>query len=142
MRRHVGVVSTSDLTRARETAELLVARLGGRLQLDERLREQHLGYLEGRPYAETWAAAEAHDWSDIDLPVAGGESPRQVRDRMAAVLDEVDPSVVTVLVSHGDAIRAALGHLSGVSGSEAPWVEVRNGAVARLTDREVRWLGT
>lgn len=57
----VAIVRTSDLVRARETAELLLDLLGGELILDVRLREQHLGDLEGRSYAETWAAAEAHD---------------------------------------------------------------------------------
>jgi probable phosphoglycerate mutase len=135
------LVRTSDLTRAVESAEILVELLDGELRSDERLREQHLGELEGRSYAETWASAARHDWSDLDLPVAGGESPRQVRERMAEVLDEVDPDVVTVLVSHGDAIRAALAHLAGVPSDEAPWVEVPNGAVARVDGRRVSWLG-
>lgn len=137
----VAMVRTSDLTRAVESARIVVDELGGQLVPDERLREQHLGELEGRSYAETWAAAAEHDWSDVNLPVAGGESPRQVRERMAEVLDDVDPSLVTVLVSHGDAIRAALAHLAGVPSNEAPWVEVPNGAVARVIDRHVSWLG-
>jgi 2,3-bisphosphoglycerate-dependent phosphoglycerate mutase len=137
----VAVVRSSDLTRAIDSAGILVDELGGELVPDRRLREQHLGDLEGRSYAETWAAAEKHDWSDLDLPVAGGESPRQVRDRMAAVIDEIDPSVVTVLVSHGDAIRAAIAHLAEIPSNEAPWVEVPNGAVARVVDRQVHWLG-
>jgi broad specificity phosphatase PhoE len=136
----VDVVRTSDLVRARETAEILVDLLGGGLRTDVRLREQHLGDLEGRSYVETWSAAERHDWSDPHLPIAGGESPRQLRDRMAAAVDSVDRSVVTVLVSHGDAIRAAVAHLAGIAVSDAPWADVRNGAVARVTDQGVRWL--
>ena len=137
----VDLVRTSDLVRARETAEILVGLLGGQLSLDVRLREQHLGDLEGRSYAETWAAAAAHDWSQPHLPVAGGESPHQLRTRVAEVVDTVDPSVVTVLVSHGDAMRAAVAHLAGHSPSSAPWVDVPNGAVAKVTDRTVTWLG-
>ncbi|HRI97382.1 MAG TPA: histidine phosphatase family protein [Nocardioides sp.] len=136
----VAIVRTSDLVRARETAELLLDLLGGELILDVRLREQHLGDLEGRSYAETWAAAEAHDWSDPHLPVAGGESPHELRTRIAAAVDEVDADAVTVLVSHGDAIRAAVAHLAGVPIEEAPWVDVPNGAVARLGEGGVVWL--
>ena len=138
----VDVVRSSDLVRARETAEILVEPWGGHLLLDERLREQHLGDLEGRSYVETWAAAERHDWSDPHLPVAGGESPHQLSDRIARVVDEVDPSVVTVLVSHGDAIRAAVAHLMGHAVGHAPWVEVPNGAVARVSGHRVSWLTT
>jgi probable phosphoglycerate mutase len=138
--RGVDLVCTSDLVRAVETAEILVEMLGGRLRTDAALREQHLGTLEGRSYTETWAAAERHDWTDVDLPVAGGESPRQLRDRMAAALGSVDRSLVTVLVSHGDAIRAGVAHVAGAT-YDGPWVDVPNGAVARVTGREVTWLG-
>ena len=136
----VDVVRTSDLVRARETAELLVGLLGGELLLDVRLREQHLGELEGRSYAETWAAAAAHDWSDPHLPVAGGESPHQVHTRIAGVVDAVDRRSVTVLVSHGDAMRAAVAHLAGHAPATAPWVDVPNGAVAKVTGAGLSWL--
>jgi probable phosphoglycerate mutase len=137
----VDVIRTSDLARAVETAEILAELLGGVLITDPRLREQHLGELEGRPYVETWAAAATHDWSDLDLPVAGGESPRQVRDRIGAALDAIDRAAVTVLVSHGDAIRAAVARLAALHANEAPWLEVPNGAVARVRDGGVAWLG-
>jgi probable phosphoglycerate mutase len=136
----VDVVRTSDLVRARETAEILVDLLGGELFLDVRLREQHLGDLEGRSYAETWAAAEAHDWSDPHLPVAGGESPHELRQRMAEAIEALDRTRLTVLVSHGDAIRAAVAHLAGHSPATAPWVDVPNGSVARVSDSGVAWL--
>jgi probable phosphoglycerate mutase len=130
---------TSDLARAVETATAIATRLGVQVHLDERLREQHLGILEGRDYEHTWAAAETHDWSDPTLPIAGGESLEDVRRRMAAVLDGLDRSVPTVLVSHGDAIRTAVAHVSGIAPHQAPWVEVGNGDVARLGE-DVAWL--
>ena len=113
--------------------------LGVRPVRDERLREQCLGRFEGRPYEQTWAEGMEHDWADPSLPVGGGESPRDVHDRMAAVLAEVDPGEVTVLTSHGDAIRHGLARLAGVAPHEAEWVEVPNGAVARY-DGTVTWL--
>jgi probable phosphoglycerate mutase len=133
-------IVSSDLQRARETAEIHARRLGSAVVLDERLREQCLGTLEGRGYDETWAVAAELDWSDPTEPVGGGESLQDVHDRMAAVLHGIDRSRVTVLVSHGDAIRAALAHLHGLEPHRAPWVEVPNGAVARI-DEGVTWLG-
>jgi probable phosphoglycerate mutase len=126
-------IVTSDLLRAVETARIVGETLEAEVALDPRLREQHLGELQGRGYDETWAAAERHDWSDPTLPVAGGESLLDVHDRLAAALADVagGPGPV-VLVSHGDAIRAALAHVAGVAPHRAPWVEVPNGAVARL----------
>lgn len=154
-------VITSDLTRAVETAQVVADRLGAAVSHDARLREQALGHLEGCTYEETFAAAEAHDWSDPTRPVvAGAESPMQVYVRMAAVLAEVgasrDPAALrsgraprsaqaprsadaTVLVSHGDAIRMAVASLRGQQPHEADWVEVPNGAVARI-DAELTWL--
>lgn len=134
--RSAGVrVWSSDLTRAVETAQIVRDTCGaGPVHCDERLREQHLGDLEGRPYEETWAAAEAHDWSDPTLPVAGGESPAQVHARMAEVLADAVRAAGTapvVLVTHGDAIRAALAHLSGFDAGQGPWTDVPNGAVFR-----------
>jgi probable phosphoglycerate mutase len=131
---------SSDLTRAAQTAAIIGRRLHLPVESDSRLREQHLGELEGRSYEETWAAAEAFDWSDPTRPIAGGESLMDVYERMAAVLEEVHPAGARVLVSHGDAIRAALAHLDGVKPHEAAWVEVPNGAVARV-DGTITWLG-
>jgi probable phosphoglycerate mutase len=112
---------------------VIAARLGAVVEEDVRLREQHLGGLEGLPYEESWAAAEAHDWSDPGLPVAGGESPAEVWERMVAALEEAlavaGTGRPTVLVTHGDALRTALAWAAGESVAEASWVEVPNGAV-------------
>ena len=129
---------TSDLVRAVETAQILGARIGVVPGLDARLREQHLGELEGLSYEESWARADLHDWSDAELPLPGGESVGQLRRRLAAVLAELSPVRPTVLVSHGDAMRAAMAHLLGQSRT-APWVQVPNGSVARYTG-EIEWL--
>lgn len=122
---------TSDLIRAVETARIIGDRLGVEPVSDTRLREQHLGSLEGLPYEDSWAQAELHDWTDPELPLAGGESVAAVRRRLAALLGSLDRAVPTVLVSHGDAIRSALAHLEGHSMTDAPWVEIPNGSISR-----------
>ncbi len=132
---------TSDLARAADTARILGERLGLVPEPDARLREQHLGALEGLTYEESWAHAELHDWSDPELPVAGGESAGQVRRRVAELLDGLDAGTATVLVSHGDAIRTAIAHLRGQPVTGASWIEVPNGSVARF-DGEIGWLAT
>lgn len=80
-----------------------------------------------------------HGWSDPSRRVRGGESLLDVQDRMADAIVSLDRSVGTVLVSHGDAIRAALASLTAVGPHEAPWVDVPNGAVARV-DGAIVWL--
>jgi probable phosphoglycerate mutase len=106
------VIISSDLRRAVQTADEIAAVLNVPVRLDARLREQSLGTLEGLPYERSWALAGEHDWSDPGLPVAGGESWAQLTSRVGAALAEVDLAVPTVLVSHGDAIRAMLGVLT------------------------------
>ncbi len=129
-------VVSSDLLRARQSADIVASVLGlSAVALDPRLREQHLGALQGRPYEETWAHAHTHDWSDPSLPVAGGESSLQVSARMAAVLGEtLEPAAdePVILISHGDAMLHAVAHLEGHKTHEAAWVEVGNGAVLRV----------
>lgn len=123
---------TSDLVRAVETAAIISDVLGVPAHLDPRLREQDLGHLEGRGYDETWAVAESHDWSDPTVPVAGGESVAALHTRIGAVLGEFVSGRTTVLVSHGDAIRAALAQVAGLDPVGAQWVPVPNGAVFRV----------
>jgi probable phosphoglycerate mutase len=135
-----GTVTTSDLVRATETAEIIVDLLGTELTVDERLREQHLGALQGMSYDETFTLAATVDWSVPDQSIAGGESMHQVRDRIAAVLSCIDRARVTTLVSHGDAIRVAVAHAAGLEPHRAPWVDVPNGAVARIVGTEATWL--
>lgn len=130
---------TSDLARAMETADVIGSRLGLRAELDARLREQHLGRLEGRSYEETWAVAETLDWSDPNTPIEGGECLMAVQRRMADAVGSLHPTCVNVVVSHGDSIRTVIAHLTGSAPNQAPWVEVPNGAVVRF-DGELTWL--
>ncbi len=123
---------TSDLVRAVETARVIGYALGVQPHLDPRLREQGLGHLEGRGYDETWAAAKLHDWSDPTVPLAGGEAVAALHTRIGAVLSGLAPGRTTVLVSHGDAIRAALAQIAGIDPAAVPWVPVPNGAVFRV----------
>ncbi|MGN0065256.1 MAG: histidine phosphatase family protein [Nocardioides sp.] len=126
-------VVSSDLVRARQTAEAVASVLGVDVELDERLREMALGDLEGCSYEETWRRGEEHDWSDPDLGVGRGESPREVHDRMAAAVADAlavaGAGTAVVLVTHGDALRHAANALAGHGPLDGEWLEVPNGAV-------------
>lgn len=121
-------VLTSDLARAVETAWVVGFRLGTRPIADVRLREQQLGDVEGTGYEETWAVGDAH----------GGEPVEALRDRMLAVLADLSPAEVTVLVSHGDALRALVAGLGLGAGDPGA---LPNGAVGRYDGLTLRWLG-
>lgn len=99
-------IVSSDLRRAAETAHIIGTRLALPVEFTALLRERCWGVFEGRPAAEgrrTEAALKA------DQPVPHGES----RDDVAARLRRLAPSLTTadgptVVVTHGDVIRAAL----------------------------------
>ncbi len=118
-------VVTSDLARAAQTAAILAGALGVPLHVDRRWREQGLGRLEGLGYEETAAALAAG-------PAAGGEPDRRVTQRVAAALDDLDTTEVTVIVTHGDTIRCLLAHLSGKAHHQDVTGPVPNGAVIAL----------
>ncbi|WP_432990334.1 histidine phosphatase family protein [Dactylosporangium sp. CA-233914] len=129
-------VYTSDLLRARQTAEHIADVLDVPIRLRPDLRERCYGRLEGLPSADAlWAAG------DVDVHPGGGESLRELRQRIAAAIagclaDAGDGALV--IVSHGDTIRAALEWL-GEPTPEIPG----NGAVVsrRVAASEARHPG-
>lgn len=114
---HIDEIVSSDLERARRTAEAIAARQGAQVGLDDRLRELHFGDCQGQRFADVegtelgrvWAAWRHGEHFDA-LP--GGEHPLAVYRRAAAAASEaIRRSGVTtgvkqvVLVSHGGPIR-------------------------------------
>ena len=105
---------SSDLQRARETAEIVGARLNLPVRLDARLREANRGKWEGRlfvdiergcpgPYA-AWRRAGA------SFRFPGGESLAEQAQRVDAALESIRASgeLPALAVCHGGAIRVAL----------------------------------
>jgi broad specificity phosphatase PhoE len=106
---------SSDLSRARHTADAVGEACGLTPVLDERLREYTLGAVEGLTHDE-YAAQDpvgfAHfrsgDWGEV----AEIESPDAVAKRFVACLgdlvDALAPGELGVAVAHGAAIRTGL----------------------------------
>jgi probable phosphoglycerate mutase len=108
----VDVIYTSDLARARETAEILGTRLGLEVRLDPRLRERSFGAWEGKTWdeleersadaLERWRAGETHGPDDAE-PYE--EFSRRVRSFLEDVVDR-HPAERVLVVGHGGSIRA------------------------------------
>ena len=81
-------VFTSDLARAVETARIAFEGSEIPLFLDWRLRECNYGELNGRPVAEL----DPVKASRVDTPYPGGESYRQVVERVASFLADLERS--------------------------------------------------
>ena len=102
----VGALYASDLTRAKETAEIVGARLGLAVVLDPGLRERNWGSWEGLTPAERGTVAFE------------GEKPEEHRERtMQAVLRiaERHPGERVVVVTHGGSMRRIQAAVMGVA---------------------------
>jgi alpha-ribazole phosphatase/probable phosphoglycerate mutase len=108
-------VFASDLGRARRTAEIaFVARAGLHIECDQRLREIDYGSLTCAPKRVVDAVRARH----VDTPFPGGESYRQVAERMQEFIDDMArryPGGRVVVIGH-HATHVAFEHLcSGAS---------------------------
>jgi broad specificity phosphatase PhoE len=126
---------SSTLLRARETAEVVSAKIGLEPRYDERLVETDAGDWTNRPFSEVQAQAPElfamFITGDPDFAFPGGESFAQQEVRVGAALDDVEAGELPALVvCHGMVIRAALSVRAG------HWLphgqRVPNGAVVPL----------
>ena len=114
-------IVSSDLSRARATADALAALTGVQVRTDEGLRETYAGVWQGLTRAEleerfgdelaAWAAGS-------DLRPGGGETRLEVAQRMVAVVDrelaQLEAGRTLVVATHGGSARAAIGALLGL----------------------------
>ena len=111
-----GIVSvwSSDLARARETAEVVGRRVGHEPRLDPRLREGYRGRWEGRLFVDV-----AHDepvrfaaWQRAGerFRFPCGESLREQLQRVSAAVDDIRRTgeLPALVICHGGSIRVML----------------------------------
>jgi broad specificity phosphatase PhoE len=122
----VTAVWSSDLRRARETAELVAAAHGLPVRAEPGLREQAHGEFEGQP---TSGLAPLLAAADPEWAPPGGESARQLHARVATLLDRLPAAGELVLVTHGETIRAFLAVLAGRPAECMPRAVPDNGEV-------------
>ena len=105
-------VVCSDLSRARETAELIGLRPG---RFDERWREIDVGSWGGETAAEIDAQSdELTNWRGGTRRAPDGESWSEFAGRVAGALDElIMAGGPWVVICHGGCIRAAVAHVTG-----------------------------
>ncbi len=131
-------VTTSDLSRARETGQIAGDLLGVKAPLvtDVELGERGFGVLEGltREELETRYTQEWLDWREKGAPPPGAEQTDSIAPRMLRALARCfERGGPMLVVSHGAAMRLTLTELLG-----QPVLPIANGAVYRLDERENR----
>jgi probable phosphoglycerate mutase len=130
----VGHVVTSDLGRARETAEIVARELAlGQVSVDPRLRERGFGAFEGLTrdecaarFPEIWAAYQ----EDRRVMPPGSEPHdqvlRRVDDGVRHALTAAPANGPVLIVGHGGALRLFL-----AATFDRPFAPIANGAVLR-----------
>lgn len=112
---------SSDLSRARETADALAALTGLKVEEDVNLRETFAGEWQGltRTELEERFGSDLQQWAaGSDVRPGGGETRSEVAQRMVTAvgraLDDMAPGETLVVATHGGAARAAIGALLGL----------------------------
>ena len=109
-----GALWSSDLSRARETAEIVGTRVGLEPKLDARLREANRGRWEGhrfidieREEPELYAAWRR---AGTEFRFPGGESLLDQQERVTAALSDIHAAgkLPALVVCHGGSIRVML----------------------------------
>ncbi|HEX8035636.1 MAG TPA: histidine phosphatase family protein, partial [Ktedonobacterales bacterium] len=115
-----GIVS-SDLQRARATAEAIARYQNLPLQMDADLREIAMGEWEGQTFDEVMERSPElmRRWQEDAITVAppGGETVAEFRDRLVRALDrwhDAYPNGTLLWVTHGGVIGVLLCHLLGM----------------------------
>jgi broad specificity phosphatase PhoE len=135
----IAAVWTSQLIRARETAQLVAEALGLAPRVDNRLAESHRGRWEGRLVIdierEEPAAWAAWRRAGAGFRFPGGESlVEHQRRALAALADIREGPLPALVVCHGGTIRAiaAASHPRGLDAFHE--LVVPNAALLRLDD--------
>ncbi|WMT42783.1 histidine phosphatase family protein [Paenibacillus sp. D2_2] len=93
-------IFSSDLSRAKETAEIVAAAIGLPVCMDQRLREMHKGEIEGTTLEER-VARWGEEWESIEL---GLEADPSITGRGISFISEIvasNPDKNILVVSHG-----------------------------------------
>ncbi len=135
----IAAVYSSDLARAHQTARAIAAAQGLDVRSHPGLRERHFGVFQGKTWTELEVeepeATQAWRTRVPEFAPAGGENLLQLRERIAAALDEIaaghaDEQIV--IVAHGGVLDMVYRLATGLE-LQAPrtWL-VENAAIHRL----------
>ena len=135
----IDLVVSSDLQRARETAEIVARAAKLDVAIDRALREVDVGAWSGLAYDEV-AARFPEEWAafraGIDVARGGGETYAALAERIHAALSDIARRARgkrVLVVSHGAALRSVVCKTLGVPPRwTAPLAGMANAALTTL----------
>lgn len=129
-------IYSSDLVRAKRTADILAIKRNLSIQTSKALLERNFGQLEGKSGKHIKILAELQKRADkIKFKTFGIESDEKIVSRMFTFLREIAVAYLgkTVLVvTHGSLVRVLIVHLGYATLDQLPPFSVGNTAVVKL----------
>jgi probable phosphoglycerate mutase len=136
---------SSPLSRARDTASAIAARLGRDLHFENEWRERGYGVIEGCTYQE-WNARDAKGYTlyktnDPDYAPEGGETGRGFYERSVAAFKALAamPGESACVVTHGGVISALYRWAHGLPLSTPRAWEVPNTGINEFVRERGAW---
>lgn len=102
----IDLIYSSDILRVCQTAKIMAAELGLKINFDKRLRDTKHGIYEGKTKKEFYRALP-NPWKRFVSKPKGGESWNDVRIRTASFIKEIEKKHKNkriLVVSHGDVL--------------------------------------
>ena len=101
---NIDKIICSNMSRAKETAEIINQKVGKKITIDNRLRETDYGDMEGKPVT----SLTEEDWQIFNSypEKVNGESRANVYKRIKSFMDDIKEDKENILVvTHGGALR-------------------------------------
>ena len=95
-----------DLSRAKETAEIINKKVGAKITFDKRIREVNYGDFEG-VQIDKFTDKEWEIFNETPEKIKG-ESRQQVYNRVKSFIDEIKDDENVLVVTHGGSLRMML----------------------------------
>ena len=140
------VIYSSDLQRARQTAEPAAGALGRKVLLERDLRERHYGIFERMTYAEV-KVAHAAEYArfaarDPEFDFVSGESLNAFSRRSLAVLTKIAQAHAgqqVLVFTHGGVLDELYRHINGLPQRAARDFGIPNAGLNRVEFELSRW---
>lgn len=143
----VAAIYSSDLSRARQTAMPIARATGLPIVPVDALRERHFGRCEGLTIEEIADRypqdAAAIEMNDPDYQIPGGESRRQLNDRVLGCIDVLvsrHASELIVVVTHGGVLDVVYRRSNELPLSAPRNYPIPNAGLNWLSIHHDRWL--
>jgi probable phosphoglycerate mutase len=129
------IIYSSDLSRAKETADIVANALGLTVQTDQRLREMYCGEIEGTLLEER-IAKWGSNWESLSLGVEDNESITERGTSFVSYLTEKYQDKRVLVVSHGALVGITLKRLIPHVDTEG---HLNNTSITKLRHVSGKW---